>query len=372
MSGDAAQNPAVATLGYLGLVSLKPRAEFPMQFKHTPEHSTELLRQALPMMSRQSAALHPVSYAVWYAYVADSSSALHAEVDQVLAEQGKLDEATTQAIYQRHVAGLDADLVQRASDGLQRVMGGMSAQAALATGQTQRYGHTLERMAAALANPDAAAASTPPAEVVGELLAHTQQMQAAMSQLQSQLADSQREIGRLRDEVDRARHDSLVDTLTGLANRRAFDLRMADCLAVASADGPPTCLVLADLDHFKRINDTYGHGFGDQVLRVVAQLLHSMAPKAGLAARVGGEEFALLLPATPVAEAHALAERVRATLSANRIRRKGQNEANERVTLSLGATAWQEGDSAQSLFDRADRALYAAKAAGRDQVVVLG
>lgn len=344
-----------------------------MQFQHTPERSTEMLRQALPLMSRQAAALHPISYAVWYAYVADTASALRQEVDQILAAQGRLDEATTEALYQRHVAGLDGDTVRRVSDHLQQVLGGMSVQAAEANDHTQRYGNTLERMVAQLAEQAAQpAVAEPPADMVSELLGHTQQMQSAMAQLQRQLDANQREIQQLRDEVQRARQDSLIDALTGLANRRAFDQKLGECLTAASIAGEVArpSLLLADLDHFKRINDTYGHGFGDQVLRAVGQLLSTMAPSHGLAARVGGEEFAVLLPATPLVTASALAEKVRATVSANRIRRKGQQDSTERVTLSLGATAWRAGDSMQTLFERADRALYAAKAGGRDRVVV--
>jgi diguanylate cyclase len=341
-----------------------------MQFTHSPERSTEVLRQALPLMSKQGAALHPMSYAVWYAYVADAGSALRQEVDRLLASKGKLDEPTTETLYHRFVAGLDADTVQRVSEGLQQVLGGMSAQAAAANDQTERYGQSLERAVAQLVSQaDKGAASEAPGAVMGELLAQTQQMQAAMTQLKQQLADNQREIEQLRDEVQRARQESLVDTLTGLANRRAFDQRLSECLS-DSADGQAPCLLLADLDHFKRVNDTYGHSFGDQVLRAVAQLLKALAPKEALAARIGGEEFALLLPATPLDQASALAERLRATVAANRIRRKGHQEATEKVTLSLGATRWRVGDSHQILFDRADRALYAAKAGGRDRVIV--
>ena len=344
-----------------------------MQFQHTTERSTEVLRQALPLMSRQAAALHPISYAVWYAYVANQDSALRQEIDQILATQGRLDEATTEALYQRHVAGLDAQAVQRVSDGLQQVLGGMSAQAAEANDQTRRYGDTLERMVARLAEQGAAAGGAAPAEMMDELLDHTQQMQAAMVQLQEQLAANQREIQQLRDEVQRARQELMTDTLTGLANRRAFDEKLDECLTAASIAGEMVqpSLLLADLDHFKRINDTYGHGFGDQVLRTVGQLLASMAPSHGLAARVGGEEFAVLLPGTPLDQATALAEKLRAMVAANRIRRKGHQYTSERVTLSLGATAWRAGDSVQTLFDRADRALYAAKAGGRDRVVVV-
>lgn len=336
-----------------------------MQYPHSPERSTELLRLALPLMSRQSAALHPMSYALWYAYVAQPQSALRDDVDRHLTQSGRLDEATTADLYQRHLAPLaEAGMgpMQQLADGLQQLIGGISSQAALASDQTTHYGDALQRMAGELAQS--------PSTVLDELLQHTRQMQSNMAQLQQQLADSQREIEQLRHEVQRARAESLVDALTGLANRRAFDGRLDQALAEAAAGGTPPCLLVADLDHFKRINDHFGHGFGDQVLRATAQVLRSLVPEPALAARVGGEEFAVLLPAAPLDEALALAERLRTAVAAARIRRKGHDEPLQRVTLSLGAAMWRSGESAGSLVDRADRALYSAKASGRDRVAL--
>ncbi len=352
-----------------------------MSYRDSVERSTELLRKALPLMSRQAAALHPVSYAVWYAYVADAGSPLHAALDKHLAEHGVLDEAATEALYRRHLAEPRGDLAQQVTDGVAGLLDGMQASAAAAGDQTARYGDTLQRLSAALDPAEAAPAGQ---AALGEVLAHTLQMQAALSRLQNELAESQREIGSLRDEVRRARHDSLVDALTTLANRRAFDRRLVDCLAADAAVpgrpplGAPVSLLMIDIDHFKRVNDNYGHAFGDQVLRTVAQVLKALTPEGGLAARVGGEEFALLLPGQPLALARALAEKLRTTVAASRIRRKG-GDADERITVSLGVAQFLQQNPALGLaadeaptdfVDRADRALYAAKQAGRDRVIV--
>ncbi|WP_162520874.1 GGDEF domain-containing protein [Pseudaquabacterium pictum] len=345
------------------------------------ERSTELLRKALPLMSRQAAALHPVSYAVWYAYVADVNSPLHKALDAHLAEHGVLDETATEALFRRHLADPDADTATQVTDGVARLLDGMQASAAAAGDQTARYGDTLQRLSAALGPADSAPGGSPPLD---EALAHTLQMQAALARLQKELAESQREIDSLRDEVRRARQESLVDALTTLANRRAFDRRLVTCLAADAAVigrppvGAPVCLLMIDIDHFKRVNDSYGHAFGDQVLRAVAQVLKALTPEGGLAARVGGEEFALLLPGMPLAPARALAEKLRATVAASRIRRKG-GDADEHITVSLGVAQFLQRNPALGLsvdeapadfFDRADRALYAAKQAGRDRVVV--
>ncbi len=346
-----------------------------MQYHETPERSAELLRKALPLMSRQAAALHPLSYAVWYAYVADPTSPLHQDVDLHLARHGTLDEPATVALYRRHLADFDSGTAVRVAEGLQQVIGGISASAALANDQTASYGHTLERAAAELAtvNRDVGGATheRPPA-MLDELLAHTQQMRQAMARLQNKLADNQREIESLRYEVRQARRESLVDALTGLPNRRAFDQQLASCVAAAATlpDSRLPCLVIADLDRFKQINDSFGHGFGDQVLRTVAQAIKALIAEPVMAARIGGEEFAVLLPAATLGEARDLAERLRATVAASRVRRKGHDESIMRITVSLGVTAWRNGDSIVAFVERADQALYASKTGGRDRLTV--
>lgn len=323
---------------------------------------------ALPLMSKQAAALHPISYSVWYEYVAGDNAPLRAAVDRQLAQDGQLDEAAIHTLYRRYIAEVDPQTAQRVADGFQRVLSGMAESAALAGDQTARFGSSLSKLSAELGEGEA----TP---LLQEVLSGTRDMHQAVLRLQQRLTESRREIAMLRDEVRRARHESLVDGLTGLANRRAFDQRLAVCIATADAvqsdEATPPCLLLSDIDNFKRINDSYGHAFGDQVLQAVAQVLKRQAPAAALAARIGGEEFALLLPAASLEAAQELAERLRATIAASRIRRQGASDPIERVTLSVGVAPYIHGESARSFVDRADQALYASKSGGRDRVTVL-
>ncbi|MCB1958605.1 MAG: GGDEF domain-containing protein, partial [Rhodocyclaceae bacterium] len=150
------------------------------------------------------------------------------------------------------------------------------------------------------------------------------------------------------------------DALTGLPNRRSFERRMAACLRDDSATH---CLVLTDIDHFKKVNDSYGHLFGDQVLRSVARGLQACLDESQLVARVGGEEFAIMVPAS-LAHAAQLAERIRLTVAGSRIRRRDGGQVGQ-ITVSLGVAARRPGEAAEAWFERADRALYAAKHGGR-------
>ena len=366
------------------------------------ERSTELLRLALPWMSRQAAGLHPVSYAVWFEYVARINAPLRTAIDEHLARVGTLDEVATHALFARHVADVDPETAQRVVDQMQRVLGGIGDAAGAAGAHAVRYSATLAQLAGALARGDTArgidddtgvARNGPPprklADVVAEVIADTGAMRSHLGALQQRLADSRREIDRLRDEVRRARDDALRDSLTGLANRRAFDQALAACLrtttaptpsasarvasaAIAAACTPPaaagsatpapaaTALAargccMSDIDRFRRINDAYGRDFGDQVLQAVANALRTLVPAGATLARVDGEAFALLVPELDAAGALALAERVRAHIGGARIRRPGEGEA-ERVTLSVGVAGGASGRGrAQALLERAGR-----------------
>ena len=200
------------------------------------ERSTELLRQALPWMARQQAGLHPVSYAVWFDYVARTNPPLRAAIDEHLARAGALDEFVTQALFKRHVADVDPETAQRVVDQMQRVLGGIGESASAAGAHAARYSASLAQLAVVLVqgdtvrgiepDPAATVARNGPAprklaDVVAEVIADTGTMRSQIGGLQQRLADSRREIDRLRDEVRRAREESLRDALTGLPDRKS-------------------------------------------------------------------------------------------------------------------------------------------------------
>src|SRR5690606_26359339 len=137
----------------------------------------------------------------------------------------------------------------------------------------------------------------------------------------------------------------------------------------AGLNNTPLCLMIIDIDHFKSFNDTYGHQTGDQVLRLVAMTLKSNIKGQDLAARYGGEEFVAILPSTDIEGAVIVAENIRRAIQAKQLLKRSTNEKLGRITASFGVAAYQSGDTAGMLIERADRCLYAAKHAGRNRVV---
>ena len=160
---------------------------------------------------------------------------------------------------------------------------------------------------------------------------------------------------------------ALTDPLTGLLNRRGFDQQMQR-IGQGSAAG--CTLLIIDIDHFKAINDAHGHLLGDKVIVAVANVLRGCIGERGPIARIGGEEFAVLLSHTSSAGGVELAERIRAAVEHGKIRRADTDESIGNVTVSLGLASCGENEQFEAMIARADRALYQSKTAGRNRVTV--
>jgi diguanylate cyclase len=206
-------------------------------------------------------------------------------------------------------------------------------------------------------------------ELADRLLTETRRMQETNRALEQKLEASRDDIASLQRDLDDVRRESLLDPLTKIANRKSFDEGMEAAIAEAAENDAPLCLMIIDIDHFKTFNDTYGHQTGDQVLRLVAMTLKSNIKGKDLAARYGGEEFVAILPSTDMEGAVIVAENIRRAIQAKELLKRSTNEKLGRITASFGVAAYQPGDTASALIERADRCLYAAKHAGRNRVV---
>lgn len=163
---------------------------------------------------------------------------------------------------------------------------------------------------------------------------------------------------------------AIQDALTGLHNRRYFMLSAAEHLRLANRSGHGLCILMVDLDHFKRVNDTYGHATGDHVIRLMSDVLRQELRASDILARYGGEEFIACLPDTGQDAALIAAKRIRGTLEGSSLPVPGRSDTSLRVTASLGiASVKPVPESLEMLIERADKALYAAKHGGRNRVV---
>ncbi len=185
-------------------------------------------------------------------------------------------------------------------------------------------------------------------------------------QLRERLEHMESESEELRETLRQSQIRLLRDPLTEIHNRLAFDERLRQELARWKRTGSPFSLAVIDIDHFKRINDEYGHKAGDKALRIVARQLAGSVRETDFLARYGGEEFVLLMPETPAEAAEGVAEKLRQGIADTAFRYARNPLA---VTVSCGVTGIQPEDDEESVFARADEALYAAKGAGRNRVI---
>ena len=205
--------------------------------------------------------------------------------------------------------------------------------------------------------------------VVESLIAIAKEMDNGNQALASQLSISKQRIDQLQQQLEELRCENLTDPLTCLANRQYFDQALRRTIAEANRTVRPLSLLLADIDHFQKFNDAFGHVTGDQVLRLVAAAMKQNIKGADLAARYAGQEFAVMLPHTTLRQAKVVAEHIRRSVMTKGLRKRSTGEHLGRITVSIGAAAYRQREPAQALMERADLSLHAAKHGGRNQVI---
>lgn len=334
-----------------------------MQYDISKEKSAEYLRQAIQHMSMQEAAFHPVSYALWYEYSSGEHARLIEEVDALIEREKKLNEKNTHQLFQKHIASPDAAAAKQIIDRVDQVVAGVSNTTEKAGVDASRFRKTLAAWSGKIQHLDSELSR----QVEG-LVSGTLDMEQSLQALQQTLHLSLQEIAELKNEIVKARQEAMLDGLTGLMNRKTFDTALSHCLEAMPAQD--SFLIIADIDFFKRINDNYGHVFGDKVIQAVGNIIKKTCSDLNVAGRYGGEEFILLLQHTSLEIAREIAESIRQQVASINIKNAVTQRWISNITLSLGIAAYQTGDTTDSLISRADQALYTAKAMGRNQVTV--
>ena len=309
----------------------------------------------------------PRNYEIWYVYATGYNPALNKIINETLARNGKLSESDLEQIYETYLSHIKTtDRIDKVGA---RVIGEIDDVMRLindALGVSANYDADLtgasERLLTAT-NRDQVKT------IVGFLVNSTQQMRDSNNALEQRLMLSKAEISSLQQSLEAIRAESLTDPLTGLGNRKYFDRSINLAVQNALASGEPLSLLMFDIDHFKSFNDTYGHLTGDQVLRLVATSLKQTIKGQDITARYGGDEFAVLLPNTALRQALTVADHIRRAVMSKELKKKSTGEMLGRVTISIGVSMLKPGDDTDSLIERADACLYAAKRAGRNRVV---
>jgi diguanylate cyclase len=334
----------------------------------TAEQSLLLAEAALDRIRALRLSAKPVGYEIWYVYAAGSNPALNREINAIIEASGSIQQEDLETIGSSHLPSL------RCSDQFFQIGGNLNGQFHEivqllddAIEVTSTYSDSLARATGVFSE----AADNPSIvkKAVRDLAEASLDMRRAGDGIKRRIDRSKQEIQRMRREIEVAWAESQTDSLTGIANRKFFDAKLAQAIAHSNHTGEPLSLLVLDVDHFKSFNDKHGHSTGDQVLKLVAHSIRQTIKGRDLVARIGGEEFAVLLPATNIDQATSVANKLRCAVGASELKKRSTGERIGRVTVSGGIAALHPSDTSLSLLDRADSCLYEAKRAGRNRVV---
>lgn len=310
----------------------------------------------------------PTNYSVWHSHISGENPGLSRSIQELVARAIPITDEMLSDFWRRFCApAMDPSVVTDAGERLGRVMASIaesiSGAGAATSGFTDALARFGDEIVAAVRMPDMAGVMR---EATRRMLVETKRMVEGARGLDGDLRGASREVQALRNDLEEARRQAMSDPLTSVANRKAFDERLAKEMAAANESGSDLALVLLDIDHFKRFNDSFGHVIGDEALKLVAHALVAGVKGRDMVARYGGEEFAVILPATSIAHALGLANGLGAAVKGRRMLLKSTGRDLGRITVSLGVARYRPGESASDLVRRADAALYAAKNRGRD------
>ena len=309
----------------------------------------------------------PQNYELWYAHIEGRAPGLSREIQLALDPDGRVDQTAADKLYKNHI--LHADLSRNVIDLMSRFQAEVTDlyDVIEQTGEnTIDHNEKLSDLSGQLRQ------STEEYPAVGALLegvmSVAQNMRKQNEQLESRLAESTSEINTLQRNVESIQAEAMKDSLTGVANRAKFDKFLREHMATAEEEGQQLALVISDIDHFKKFNDKWGHTTGDQVLRLVAEVMNANVKGKDLLARYGGEEFAIVLPDTSIEHAQMLADKIRLAVESRRLKKRRTDEDLGVVTMSMGVAGHNLEDTPDGFVERAAACLYAAKNAGRNRV----
>lgn len=309
----------------------------------------------------------PRNYEIWYVYATGYNAPLNKIINETLSRNGKLTEADLEQLYDTYLSQIKT--TERIDKVGARVIGEIDDVMTLITEALSVSSNYDDSLTGASQKLAVAKSSEQVRAIVETLVKSTREMRDTNKVLEDRLTLSKSEISNLQQSLEAIRAESLTDPLTGLGNRKYFDRSITTAVNTALASGEPLSLLMFDIDHFKSFNDSYGHLTGDQVLRLVGMSLKQTIKGQDITARYGGEEFAVVLPNTALRQALTVADHIRRAVMAKELKKKSTGEILGRVTISVGVSMLKPGDDTDSLIERADACLYAAKRNGRNRVI---
>jgi diguanylate cyclase len=329
------------------------------------DDATWMAGRALQLMAEHNVPATPQNFEVWFRFVLGTAPELSRTLNILIDNKREFDSATNRSLYLTHIAA-EADREAphaEISDQLHKLLSGAQGYLARSLSDHRDHVQALGGVAAQIQE------NADPRSIIQGLMGELSKAVTRATTMESHFNASLQELDTIRSNLAAAEQRSKTDSLTGLANRLALDefLRAAQTAAMESHE--PLSIFVLDVDNFKSFNDKFGHQFGDQVLQLISRMLKDGVRSHDLAARFGGEELVGVLPGTDIHACATVAERIRQTIAQRQVTRRSTGEILSSVTVSIGVAQFVPGETLAALFERCDRALYAAKRGGRNRTV---
>jgi diguanylate cyclase len=338
-----------------------------LNYAESSEQAHEFLRLVLQMLAKFSLVPNPVNFTLCYEYVSGHNQELALVLDNVLHEEKGLTPEAATELYKRYIWDDERRSVDKQSSDLYMVMSETiseidqtASKAAESSSAINKYSLLMEEYEDLHEMRN----------IISEVVAETKTIAESSHQLRKMLSDTKVEVENLREELQRSREQAATDTLTGLLNRRAFNQQLAILTDDAAHARQSLGLMIIDIDYFKRVNDKFGHLIGDKVIRFIGNQITSNIKGKDMAARFGGEEFAVLLPNTQLDQTRILAESIRASIEKSKLIRTDTSQPITGITVSIGITSYKFGENTDHFIHRADKAMYKSKNSGRNKVSI--
>jgi diguanylate cyclase len=337
-----------------------------MQHRIDQDTAATMAKKTLMMMSKREIPLFLENYLVWFAYSIGVNPDLDADIKRIIQEGSHFSEEVNLDLFKRHF-GTDTRLkkIEDTQKKIQVIMKDVLDGILHTQNFTSDYRDKLTGFTTQLND---AKNLDEVHKVVTDLMLVTVAVIHDSEQLKEHLVQTTIKSENLQKDLEKAQQEVLIDPLTQLLNRKAFDGKIRTYMKAFREEGVGFSVVIMDIDHFKQFNDLHGHLLGDQVLRFMGSLLSREIKGKDFVARYGGEEFIILLSGTPLEMAHVVADNIRKSLDGFQLKYIKTGQLLGKISVSAGVSAVREGDTEESLVSRADDAMYVAKQSGRNNV----
>jgi diguanylate cyclase len=306
----------------------------------------------------------PANYTIWYEYHAGQSPSLQRTIDILFSNRAAFDQNTLQELYSTFFTSeREIKAVRETSVHALKTLQDIANMADFARQDADNFGDKLNGFAS-----DLGGALDNLKELIENLVDESKKMAGRSHYLSQCMRETAGKIVALERNLESAMRDSTLDALTGVGNRKSFDSTIRKEAGEAMNSGDDLALLMIDIDHFKVVNDTWGHQTGDKILCGLAKILTQSVRGDDYVARYGGEEFAVILPRTDGDGARMIAERIRQNVETEDLKMKDLNPPLSHITVSIGAACYEPGDPLAEWVKKTDAALYSAKREGRNRV----